>query len=239
MKDWKHYLIALAGLLAILWAATFEGLPHRMVVWQCLARGNWAYHNRAYGDAEVWFRQALEKDPGFCPTFYHLGNALYQQGRYREAIGCYRQAQVNPGPSLRAALWANLGNAYYQAGRLNQSRWAYQNALVTSTNDLAIRQDFLFVQRKLAQRLSSQKPQPKDDPAAGSRADKKGAEEKATKEGVKQRIDPQEKGLQQVLSSKTMDNIFDQINTNESKAGGKLNNGGQLGKKVASDAKDY
>lgn len=239
MKDRKKCLTVLAGMLAVLWAATYGGLPDGMIKWQCLCRGIWAYQSRAYGDAEVWFRQALQKDPGFGLTFYYLGNALYQQGRYQEAINYYQQAQTNPGPALQPALWANLGNAYYQSGRLDQSRWAYQNALVTSTNDPAIRQDFLFVQRKLAQQLSSQKPQPKGDPAAEPRADIKASEEKATEGGVKQPIDPQKNGSEQALSRKTMENIFDQINTDESKAGGKLNKGRQLGKKVASDAKDY
>ena len=241
MKGRKKYLLFLAGLGVALWVSFSGGLPGRLGAWQCLGLGNRAYQNRTYGDAEVWFRRSLQKGPGFGLAWYHLGNALYQQERYREAIGCYRQAQTrtgaaHPEPALQAALWANLGNAYYRSGRLAQSQWAYQNALVTTTDDHAIRQDFLFVQRQLAQQRSRQPPRPE---AAGSGDEQKTANEKASKDGVKQSVDPRDKEAQPALSSKTMENIFDQLHANETNAESKLNKGRQLGKKVASDAKDY
>ena len=84
-------------------------------------------------EAEQVLRGALESAAGQ----HAMGMALTEQGKFREAIGHFRQAAaLDPVPS---PAWANLGMVLKIEGRHREALAAYDEAVARSPNDAAIR----------------------------------------------------------------------------------------------------
>lgn len=139
--------------------------------WLQFGRGQRAYHGQAPGDAEVAYRAALRAAPGSPAIGLNLANALYQQGRYAEAIGLYRHLLTTGPAAQRPQVWANLGSAYYQLHDLKRSEAAYRQALLGARTDARIRQDFLLVHH-LATTAIRPTPPPPPNPAARQSAER-------------------------------------------------------------------
>ncbi len=83
-------------------------------------RGNMA-------EAEAYFKDALQLDPGYAPAHYNLGNILAKQGAYKKAAEAFKEALKND-PEFLAA-YENLGKSYFQSGRIGEALRAFDNAL--------------------------------------------------------------------------------------------------------------
>jgi tetratricopeptide (TPR) repeat protein len=73
---------------------------------------------------------------------YNQGNALYNQGKFAEAIAAYRQAL-----ELREShiIHYNLGNAYFKDGQLGRAVIQYRRAWALAPRDADIRHNLEFV----------------------------------------------------------------------------------------------
>jgi len=65
---------------------------------------------------------ALGKD-----SLFHMGNALYEEGKYEEALGIYNQV-VQDGKES-AGLYYNMGNAAYRSNSIGYAILYYEKAL--------------------------------------------------------------------------------------------------------------
>ena len=55
------------------------------------------YRQRKFGEAEKYYRAAIEADPAYPLAQFNLGNLYDEQGRLEEALEYYRRAlQLNP-----------------------------------------------------------------------------------------------------------------------------------------------
>jgi tetratricopeptide (TPR) repeat protein len=75
-----------------------------------LTQGLECFERGAFGEAEEFFRQALEADPHNAEAHYHLGLALANQGRLTDAVASFQQALYwRPGyPEAYSALGATF-----------------------------------------------------------------------------------------------------------------------------------
>lgn len=200
-------------------------------------QGNDAFRAGEYGDAEVYFRKALNEKVAVSNIHYNLGNALYQQGRYVEASQQFKLTLHSGPPALQAQAWANMANAYYQSGDLVGSYAAYRKALLLCPRDSSIRQDFLFIMRLLAAKRKRTEQGRKAPPAHEDEGKK--AETSGGNEEPKDNAPPGPDGPEQKLSDKNMEEIFGLINENENKARNVMNGARSKANKPASDEKDY
>jgi uncharacterized repeat protein (TIGR01451 family) len=112
-----------------------------------LRSGNAAYKDQNYTDAEAYYRKALEEQPSVKGN-YNLANAMFQQGRYEEAIRRYNYVLSNTDDDkTKAAAYHNLGNTYFEDGQLEQSIEAYKSALRIAPNDASTRYNLAQAQR--------------------------------------------------------------------------------------------
>lgn len=79
-------------------------------------------------------------------------NALYENGRYAEAIQAYQQL-VNQG-SKDANLFYNLGNAYYQTGDLGHAILNYRRAEQIAPRDADIQHNLMLARQQVADQFS-------------------------------------------------------------------------------------
>ncbi len=118
-----------------------------------------AYEKGFFREAERSYLKVLDKKQQ-PEKKYNLGNAIYQQKRYEEAIDHYKETIEKASDDLTKALaFHNLGNAYYFENELEESVEAYKKALRIRPGDLATKFNLAKVQKKLMQQQAQQQNQ--------------------------------------------------------------------------------
>lgn len=139
-----------------------------------LRYGDEHYYKESYGESEESYRRALQQDTNSVNANYNLGNVLYQQERFNEAVNYYAEAAKNAGSETqRANAYHNLGNAnlaqlkglndpQQQQEALNQGVEAYKNALKINPDDKATKYNLAYAQRLMKQMQQNPPPQPQN-----------------------------------------------------------------------------
>lgn len=126
-----------------------------------LRQGDRNYEENDLSAAEEAYRKALEAKESAKGT-YNLGNTIYKQGRYDEAIKHYeRAAESSRESQARANAFHNLGNAYFQQGDYAKSVEAYKNSLRLNPADMETKINLAQAQRLI------QPPPPEQDQQEG------------------------------------------------------------------------
>ena len=81
----------------------------------------------------------------FAQTGFEKGNALYQKGKYEQAISEYETILASKNHS--AELYFNLGNCYYKLNKVAPAIYNYEKALVLNPEDTEITNNLKFAQK--------------------------------------------------------------------------------------------
>lgn len=156
-----------------------------------LRKGNNEYHDNKFHDAEILYRKANEVKPDKKAAF-NLGNSLYKQKKYNEAVEQFDQANtLSASKNDIAKSYYNLGNSLFMDKKYEESIKAYQQSLLNNPKDMETKHNLSFAQRMLREQQQQQQKQDKDQ----NNQDKK-EQEKDKKENNKDSEDKQkdEKG---------------------------------------------
>ncbi len=124
-----------------------------------LRKGDGSYKKQDYTTAEENYRKALEKEQTVQGS-YNLGNTIYQQKRYEEAIKRYEEAAENAKePAAKALAYHNLGNAHFNMADYEKSVDAFKNALRHAPKDVETKLNLALAQRKLQQQQNQEQEQ--------------------------------------------------------------------------------
>ncbi len=122
--------------------------------------GNRSYENGKYSDAEVSYKKALEKDPKSHAAQFNLGDALYKQQRFDEAMREYNNAAVaTKNADGKSASFYNLGNSFFRSNKLQESIEAYKQALRTNPDDEDARYNLQLALDRLKQQQQNKNQQ--------------------------------------------------------------------------------
>jgi tetratricopeptide (TPR) repeat protein len=81
----------------------------------------------------------------FAQKGFENGNALYQKGKYQEAIKAYEtELEAN---KQSAELYFNIGNCYYKLNKVAPSIYNYEKALLLNPDDTEIQNNLKFAQK--------------------------------------------------------------------------------------------
>jgi len=81
----------------------------------------------------------------FAQKGFENGNALYQKGKYQEAIKAYETELFAKNQS--AELYFNIGNCYYKLNKVAPSIYNYEKALLLNPDDVEIQNNLKFAQK--------------------------------------------------------------------------------------------
>ena len=124
--------------------------------------GNDLYKDRKYGDAEVNYRKALEKEKGLVQGHFNLGDALTQQGKYDEAVKEYQDALAKAeGKETKAYANYNIGNSMMKQQKYKDAVGSYVDALKLDPKDDDARYNLSYALEKL--KVPPPKPQKNQD----------------------------------------------------------------------------
>ncbi len=112
--------------------------------------GNDLFEEKKYADAEVMYKKALVKNPGNKKAIYNLGDAIFGQGRTKEAIAKFNSFNKLTDNKLeKAASFHNIGNAFMAEKDYQKAVEAYKNSLRNNPNDEETRYNLALAQKFL------------------------------------------------------------------------------------------
>ena len=132
-------------------------------------RGNKQYNDSNYTEAEVHYRRALDKNQQSFEGYFNLGDALFRQEKYPEALEQYTKAErcLKANDKLRkeelqkrlAATYHNMGNALYAQQQYDKAVGAYQQSLRNNPKDNDTRYNLVKAMHQLQQQQQQQNQQ--------------------------------------------------------------------------------
>jgi len=137
-----------------------------------IIQGNKLFEQGKYTEAEVKYREGLEKNPQSYGANFNLGNALYRQEKYDDALQYYQIAGSrlkDNDKKEKSAVFHNMGNAFVKKEKYDEGIKAYKQALRYNPNDedtrynLAYAQQMLLEQQQQQQNNQNQENQPNED----------------------------------------------------------------------------
>ncbi len=127
-----------------------------------LRTGNKNYDDGNFTAAEESYRKAAEQGDKTVKSPYNLGNAIYQQKRYDEALKHYESAlNLAQSPPQKAKIHYNMGNTYMAQKDYKKGIDAYKKALRLAPNDPS-------AQHNLSVALRMKRQQEQNDKASKS-----------------------------------------------------------------------
>lgn len=94
------------------------------------------YNEENYSDAEVNFKKGTEKSADNFEAKYNLGDALFKQKRYDEALNSYQNSLALARNDLeKAKVHYNIGNSLLKSQKIKESIEAYKQSLKLNPDD--------------------------------------------------------------------------------------------------------
>lgn len=138
-----------AKILIIGAAIAFCGSIKAQTAHEWMLQGEKDYFKKDFEAAAQKYSNAAgtEQDPR---AFYNLGNALYEQGNYEDALAAYQRAlEAKDKPDLQFKSWHNTGNSLAQQQKYKEAVEAYKNALKLRPDDLETKQNLIRALRQM------------------------------------------------------------------------------------------
>lgn len=139
--------------------------------------GNSQFDEEKYLESEIEYRKALDKDKNSFEAQFNLGDALFKQEKFDEAIDQFNMlAGMEQTPENLAKVYHNLGNSYFVSQKFPESIAAYKNALRNNPADDETRYNLIAAQKMLQQQQQQQdqnKDQNKDQQDKDQQQDQK------------------------------------------------------------------
>lgn len=226
-----------------------------------LPKGNKAYADKKFNEAEADYRRSQSKFPKKSDASYNLGNSIYKLRQPAEAKSAYLNAIKNAGtrPEKHRA-YHNLGNVFMGQKDYQSAVSAYKNALVNDPSDEESRYNYALAKKMLKdnpppknkddkkddkkdkdkdkdKQQDKQKDQNKDqDKDKDQKKDDKGRNDPDKQQG--NQPDQQPKPRPGGISQQRMQNMLDAVNNEEKKVQDKVKAQQQKGRPVQTD-KDW
>lgn len=136
-------------------------------------RGNKQYEQGNFSEAEVDYRRGLDKNDQSFEAHYNLGDALFRQEKYPEALEQYtlaeKQLKGKDGEDSKkvkerlASTYHNIGNACYAQQQYDKAVAAYQESLRRNPKDNDTRYNLVKAMQQLQQQQQQQNQDQKQD----------------------------------------------------------------------------
>ncbi|MBN1388168.1 MAG: tetratricopeptide repeat protein [Bacteroidales bacterium] len=193
-------------------------------------QGNRDYSDNKFEESEILYRRAIDVDPSYNKAVFNLGDALYKQEKYEEAVDRFEElSQKELEKEQLSGSYYNLGNSLLKSGKIEESIEAYKNALRNNPDNmeakynLAYAQDLLQQQQQQQQNKDQQQDQNQDkqnDQQSGSEENNEQQEEQDRQQDQGQENQQQEdqddnQQQQQQMSKEDAERLLQALAENE------------------------
>ena len=213
----RNVVIILALVLSVFHA--FAQADNRII-----RKGNSLYDDGKFKDAEISYRKALESNPPSIKGSFNLGNSLYKQNNFDEAITNYQSsiAKINNNDkAVQAAAYHNLGIAYLKGEKYHEAIDAYKQSLRLNPTDNDTRYNLSYAlnKMKMNQNQSSSGDKNKND----NQDKNKEQQQNSQPNDNPQQSDQQSQQQKPQISKKDAERMLQALNNDEKKTLDKVN----------------
>ncbi len=122
-----------------------------------LRKGNKEYKQEKFTESEISYRKALEVNAQSVDAAYNLGNTLYKQGKYPEALQQYQAVTLSDTDTEKLAMtYHNIGNIYMNQQDYAKGITAYKQSLRHNPLDDETRYNLALAQKLLEEQQQNQ-----------------------------------------------------------------------------------
>ncbi|MFT5212358.1 MAG: Ca-activated chloride channel family protein [Patiriisocius sp.] len=144
-------------------AAQKDTIAQQRTARKMLREGNELYKKEQFTDASVSYQKALGSNSNYDKATYNLGNALYKNKNYKEAIPQYElTAKTATDKNTKAEAFHNIGNANMESKNYQGAVDAFKNALRNNPTDDETRYNLAVAQKLLDKENKDDKNKDKD-----------------------------------------------------------------------------
>lgn len=123
-------------------------------------KGNKQYNKQDYSAAEISYRRALDTNKESYAAQYNLGEALFKQDKYPEALAAYESAarmlDKNKDKEQMAKVMHNIGNCQFAQQQYDKAVAAFQESLRANPKDNDTRYNLVKAMEMLLQQQQQQ-----------------------------------------------------------------------------------
>lgn len=148
-------------LAAVFSAGTYGAFAQRYPERGLARRGNRDYDKKEYSSAEMDYRRALEKNPAFYEAGFNLGDAVYRQQRFDEAVKFFTSAASDSTSSVEnmAKSWFNKGNVEFMQQKYSEALESYKQSMRLNPDDTEAKYNLAYTKKMLEQQQNQQNQQ--------------------------------------------------------------------------------
>lgn len=118
------------------------------------------YEENNFNEAEVNFKKGVESDIESFESRFNLGDAIYKQGRYEEALEEFKNSlSLAETDEHKAQIFHNIGNTFLKSQKLQESIGAYREALKLNPNDLETKYNLSYALKQMQNQQNNQQNQ--------------------------------------------------------------------------------
>lgn len=151
----KHILITFLSLFLVPCSLVFGQREASDV-----RKGNKQYNKQDYSAAEISYRRALDTNKESYAAQYNLGEALFKQDKYPEALAAYESAarmlDKNKDKEQMAKVMHNIGNCQFAQQQYDKAVAAFQESLRANPKDNDTRYNLVKAMEMLQQQQQQQ-----------------------------------------------------------------------------------
>lgn len=147
-------ILFIASFLLLSCAASFAQKAERSNV----RAGNKEYAKEKFTEAEISYRKSLDVNPNSKEGVFNLGNALFKQQKYKEALQQYEIAASNDQLKAASAMH-NMGNVFLTEKDYAKAVDMYKRSLIMNPKDNETRYNLAYAQKKLKEQQQQQQNQ--------------------------------------------------------------------------------
>jgi tetratricopeptide (TPR) repeat protein len=182
-----------------------------------LREGNKLYDEGKHVEAETAYRKALSANNEENNAVFNLGDALYRQEKYDEAVKQFETVAAKTKiKEDKAKAYHNLGNSYFQQQKFPESIDAYKHALRNNPNDMETKTN-LSCALKMLQQQQQQQQQDKDQQDKDKDKQDKDNQDKDQQEQQKGQDEQDKQDRQDEQEQQNQEQNKDQQDKNRSK----------------------
>lgn len=125
-----------------------------------IRKGNRAYKDSTYVNAEVNYRKAIDANPKSAIAMYNLGNTLMQQNKLQDAMEQFVMAtKLEKDKSKLAQIYHNMGVIFQSGKDYAKAVEAYKESLRNNPKDNETRYNLALAQKMLKEQEQNQQNQ--------------------------------------------------------------------------------
>ena len=164
-----------------------------------IRQGNDLFNKNDFEKSEVEYRKALDKKDSSFEGGFNLGDAMYKQKKFEEALNTFQDlAAKEKNKANLGKIYHNIGNTYLSMQKLDEAIDAYKNSLRNSpdSKETKYNLEWARAQKKQQQQQQQNKDQQNKDQKNKDQKDQNKDQKDQNKDQKDQQKDQQNKDQQ-------------------------------------------